>query len=464
MPHALIIDSDVTTAESIAALVAAEGFTTKVATTLAEARDALLQAHDVILLDVAMPGGNGLDLLREMPAQWASELIVTADEPSVESSLDALRSGASEYLVKPVDPAQLRRALPRVARAPRRVNAEAARPIPRTPTSFGALVGATPAMQRLYDAIERVAPTEATVLITGESGTGKEVVAQTIHEASRRRTQPFLAINCGAISPQLIETELFGHEKGSFTGASRQHRGFFERAHGGTLFLDEITEMPLDLQVKLLRVLETRTLSRIGSDEVIDVDVRVLAASNRPPQDAAAAGRLRRDLLYRLQVFPLHVPPLRERLQDVRLLATHFLDELNKGGGTIRAFTPAALDRLERYGWPGNVRELWNVVQRACILSEGRWITQFGLSVEATLNAEPHGRTFKVSVGDRIDAVEKRLILATVHHTSTREAAAKMLGVSVKTLYNRLRAYERGPVAHSGNSGDVMDRSQDDGE
>ena len=457
MPHALIIDSDVTAAESIAALVAAEGFTTKVATTLAEARDALRQVHDVILLDVAMPGGNGLDLLREMPAQWASELIVTAEEPSVESSLDALRSGASEYLVKPVDPAPLRRALPRVARTPRRVNGEIARPVPRTPTSFGALVGAAPAMQRLYDAIERVAPTEATVLITGESGTGKEVVAQTIHEASRRRTQPFLAINCGAISPQLIETELFGHEKGSFTGASRQHRGFFERAHGGTLFLDEITEMPLDLQVKLLRVLETRSLSRIGSDEVIDVDVRVLAASNRAPQDAVAAGRLRRDLLYRLQVFPLHVPPLRERLQDVRLLATHFLDELNKGGGTIRSFTPAALDRLERYGWPGNVRELWNVVQRACILSEGRWITQFGLSVEATLNAEPHGRTFKVSVGDRIDAMEKRLILATVHHTSTREAAAKMLGVSVKTLYNRLREYERGPAAHPGNGAEATD-------
>jgi len=464
MPHALIIDSDVTTAESIAALVAAEGFTTKVATTLAEARHALRQVHDVILLDVAMPDGNGLDLLREMPAQWSSELIVTADRPSIESSIDALRSGASEYLVKPVDPAQLRRALPRVSRPSRRVNGEIATPVPRTPTSLGALVGATSAMQRLYDAIERVAPTEATVLITGESGTGKEVVAQTIHEASRRRTRPFLAVNCGAISPQLIETELFGHEKGSFTGASRQHRGFFERAHGGTLFLDEITEMPLDLQVKLLRVLETRALSRIGSDDVIDVDVRVLAASNRAPQDAVAAGRLRRDLLYRLQVFPLHVPPLRERLQDVRLLATHFLDELNKGGGTIRSFTPAALDRLERYGWPGNVRELWNVVQRARILSEGRWITQFGLSVEPTLNAEPHGRTFKVSVGDRIDSVEKRLILATVHHTSTREVAAKMLGVSVKTLYNRLRAYERGPVPHPDNGGGVVPDEGVDGE
>ena len=313
----------------------------------------------------------------------------------------------------------------------------------RTPTSFGPLVGGSPAMQRLYDAIERVARTEATVLLTGESGTGKELVAQTIHEASHRKTHPLLAINCGAISPELIETELFGHEKGSFTGASRRHRGFFERANGGTLFLDEVTEMPLDLQVRLLRVLETRTVSRIGSDESLAADVRVIAASNRAPREAVASGRVRRDLFYRLQVFPLHVPPLRERLQDVRLLAAHFLDELNKDRETPRAFTPKAIERLERYGWPGNVRELWNVVQRAWIMSEGQWITQADLSMEAIYGADSE-RAFRVSVGERVDAVERRLILATVQHTSTREAAAKILGVSVKTLYNRLRTYERG--------------------
>jgi DNA-binding NtrC family response regulator len=204
--------------------------------------------------------------------------------------------------------------------------------------------------------------------------------------------------------------------------------------------------MPLDLQVKLLRVLETRTLSRVGSDQPIETDVRVLAASNRAPKEAVAAGKLRRDLLYRLQVFPLYVPPLRERAADIELLAIHFLGELNKGARTPKSFTPAALERLTRYGWPGNVRELWNVVQRAYIMSDDPLITQLGLSAEAMLNAEPSGRSFQVTVGDRIEAMEKRLIMATIQHTQTREAAAAILGISVKTLYNRLRAYEC--VAH----------------
>jgi DNA-binding NtrC family response regulator len=200
--------------------------------------------------------------------------------------------------------------------------------------------------------------------------------------------------------------------------------------------------MPIDLQVKLLRVLETRSLSRVGSDELIEVDVRVLAASNSTPQEAVNSGKLRRDLLYRLQVFPVFVPPLRERDGDIELLAQHFLKELNKGASSPKSFTPAALERLKRYGWPGNVRELWNVVQRAYIMSDGAWITQLGLSTERTLNAEPYSRSFQIAVGDRIDAIEKRLILATVQHTKTREAAATVLGISVKTLYNRLRAYE----------------------
>jgi two-component system, NtrC family, response regulator AtoC len=282
------------------------------------------------------------------------------------------------------------------------------------------------------------------VLITGESGTGKEIVAQTIHEVSRRRLRPFLAVNCGAISPHLIESELFGHERGSFTGANRQHRGYFERAHGGTLFLDEITEMPMDLQVKLLRVLETHTVSRIGSDRPIETDVRVVAATNRNPHDAVTAGKLRKDLLYRLQVFPLYVPPLRERTEDIELLANHFLAQLNKRSNTAKALTPAAIDRLRRYHWPGNVRELSNAIHRAYIMTDGEWITQIGLSQEPTLAADFSGRSFQVGVGDRIDAVEKRLILATVQHTHTKEAAAEILGISVKTLYNRLRAYESG--------------------
>src|SRR5690349_21959066 len=270
------------------------------------------------------------------------------------------------------------------------------------------------------------------------------MAAQTIHEVGRRRLRPFLAVNCGAISPQIIESELFGHEKGSFTGANRQHRGYFERAHGGTLFLDEITEMPMDLQVKLLRFLETQTVSRVGSDRLIEIDVRVLAASNRNPHDAVAAGKLRKDLLYRLQVFPMYVPPLREHADDIELLASHFLSDLNRRSGTSKAFTPAAIDRLKRYHWPGNVRELSNAVHRAYIMTDGEWITQVGLAPEPTLSADFSGRSFQGGVGDRIDAWEKPLSLQTCQHTHTKEAAAEILGISVKTLYNRLRAYESG--------------------
>jgi DNA-binding NtrC family response regulator len=446
MPHALIVDDDTHAAEALAELVGDQGFTTACADSVQSARDLLGTAPDVILLDLILPDGNGLELLREATTrEMNAQVIVITGHATLESSIEAMRHGATDYLLKPINLSQLRGVLSRVARPPE-LSAEVKdlRSELRSLGHFGRLIGGSPPMQRLYDQVSRVAPTGATVLITGESGTGKEIVAQTIHEVSRRRLRPFLAINCGAISPQIIESELFGHEKGSFTGANRQHRGYFERAHGGTLFLDEITEMPMDLQVKLLRVLETQTVSRVGSDRPIETDVRVLAASNRHPHDAVAAGKLRKDLLYRLQVFPLHVPPLRERSEDIELLANHFLAQLNKRSSTTKTLTPAAVDRLKRYHWPGNVRELSNAIHRAFIMADGEWITQVGLSQEPTLAADFSGRSFQVGVGDRIDAVEKRLILATVQHTHTKEAAAEILGISVKTLYNRLRAYESG--------------------
>ena len=446
MPHALIVDDDRNAAEALAELIAKQGFSTACADSVERARDLLATTPDVILLDLVLPDGNGLELLRETTSRdLATQVIVVTGHASLESSIEAMRHGATDYLLKPINLSHLRAVLSRVARPPE-LTAEVKdlRSELRSLGHFGRLVGASPPMQRLYDQLARVAPTGATVLITGESGTGKEIVAQTIHEVSRRRIRPFLAVNCGAISPHLIESELFGHEKGSFTGANRQHRGYFERAHGGTLFLDEITEMPMDLQVKLLRVLETQTVSRIGSDRPIETDVRVVAATNRNPHDAVTAGKLRKDLLYRLQVFPLYVPPLRERTEDIELLANHFLAQLNKRSNTAKALTPAAIDRLRRYHWPGNVRELSNAIHRAYIMTDGEWITQIGLSQEPTLAADFSGRSFQVGVGDRIDAVEKRLILATVQHTHTKEAAAEILGISVKTLYNRLRAYESG--------------------
>ena len=446
MPHALIVDDDANAAEALAELVADNGFTTACADSLQSARDLLSTAPDVILLDLILPDGNGLELLRDATARESdTQVIVVTGHATLESSIEAMRHGATDYLLKPINLSQLRGVLSRVARPPE-LSAEVKdlRSELRSLGHYGRLVGASPPMQRLYDQLSRVAPTNATVFITGESGTGQEMGAQTIHDVSRRRLRPFLAVNCGAISPQIIESELFGHEKGSFTGAARQHRGYFERAHGGTLFLDEITEMPMDLQVKLLRVLETQTVSRVGSDRLIEIDVRVLAASNRNPHDAVAAGKLRKDLLYRLQVFPLYVPPLREHSDDIELLAAHFLADLNKQGNADKAFTPAAIDRLKRYHWPGNVRELSNAVHRAYIMTDGDWITQVGVAPEPSLSADFSGRSFQIGVGDRIDAVEKRLILATVQHTHTKEAAAEILGISVKTLYNRLRAYESG--------------------
>jgi DNA-binding NtrC family response regulator len=320
-------------------------------------------------------------------------------------------------------------------------------------------------MQRIYEQISRVAGTAVTVFCTGESGTGKELVAKTVHELSRRRKRPFLAINCGAISPNLIESELFGHEKGSFTGADRQHQGFFERAHGGTLFLDEVTEMPLELQVKLLRVLETGTFSRVGSTQSQEADVRVIAASNRPPELAVSSGKLREDLLYRLNVFPIMLPPLRDRADDISLLAEHFLAEVSQAEGVNKRFTREALAKLERYRWPGNVRELRNAVQRAYVMTNGDTITDEWLpsngpsmapaaaaqpaaapsSAEApahAASAAPTGNTITVQVGTSIAEAERQLILATFAHCGhNKERTAAALGISLKTLYNRLKEF-----------------------
>jgi len=304
------------------------------------------------------------------------------------------------------------------------------------------------------------------VFITGESGTGKEVVAQTVHDLSRRRKHPFLAVNCGAISPNLIESEIFGHEKGSFTGADRQHQGFFERAHGGTLFLDEITEMPLELQVKLLRVLETGMFMRVGSTVAQETDVRVIAATNRSPEQAVSSGKLREDLLYRLNVFPIELPPLRDRTEDVPLLAQHFLSAICEREGTAKTFTPAATQRLTAYRWPGNVRELRNVVQRAYVMAAGNsineeWLpgdpgganTAYATSlysakgspaapVAAATPAAASGPAITIPIGTSMADAERQLILATLEHfNQQKERTAAALGVSLKTLYNRLKEY-----------------------
>jgi two-component system, NtrC family, response regulator AtoC len=445
-PHALIVDDDADSARMVATLVGAQGFSAATAGSLRDARQHMtLRQPNLVLLDLQLPDGNGLALLEERELVSNSEVVLMTGHPSLETSIHALRHGAADYLIKPVSANQLQGILSRAMR-PSQLRAEfedLTTDLART-GRFGHLVGRSPPIHRVYDQIGRVATTSVTVFIMGESGTGKELVARTVHDLSRRRARPFLAINCGAISPNLIESEIFGHERGSFTGADRQHLGFFERSNGGTLFLDEITEMPPALQVKLLRVLETGTFTRVGSTTPQVADVRVIAATNRDPMEAVAAGALRQDLYYRLNVFPVELPPLRERLEDLPLLVTHFLQDIAAREGALKHASQGALQRLAQYGWPGNVRELRNVLQRAYVMTPGAEITDEWLprDVLAMPAIETRAGVLEVHVGTSLADVEKRVILATLEHFGhQKERTAAALGVSLKTLYNRLKEY-----------------------
>ena len=451
MSHSLIVDDNVDSAEALAQLVASEGFTVATANTLRDARRQLaLHPADIVLLDLLLPDGSGMDLFSDPALIARSEIVLITGHASLETSIRALRLGAADYVVKPVKLKQLQGILSRVTR-PSTLLADVATLKAEWEKSgrFGPLWGRSPAMRSVYQQVSRVAATSVSVFITGESGTGKEVVAQAVHDLSRRRKRPFLAVNCGAISPNLIESEIFGHEKGSFTGADRQHQGFFERAHGGTLFLDEIIEMPLELQVKLLRVLETGLFMRVGGAQTQETDVRVIAATNRPPERAVSDHRLRGDLYYRLNVFPIHMPPLRARAEDIALLAERFLAEVSEREGEVKTFSAAALERLKGYEWPGNVRELRNVVQRAFVMATGSVVTDAWLPSDGAASA-PFAPTLApnsaasivLTIGTSMADAEKQLILATLSHfKQQRERTAAVLGISLKTLYNRMKEY-----------------------
>lgn len=461
MPHALVVDDEADAAEMIAALIATEGFTVATAGSLKDARRQMaLQEPDVVLLDLVLPDGNGMQLVDEVKALPGAEVVLITGHASVETSVQALRLGAADYLVKPLNVKQLRGVLSRVRRpSTLRNDIGDLRTMLETDGHFGLLWGQSPPMRQVYERIVRVAGTGVTVFITGESGSGKEIVARTLHDLSRRRGKPFLAVNCGAISPTLIESEIFGHEKGSFTGADRQHQGFFERASGGTLFLDEITEMPPDLQVELLRVLETGTFMRVGSTHVLETDVRLIAASNRDPLAAVASGKLREDLLYRLNVFPIHVPALRERPQDVGLIAAHFLDEISRREGDVRRFSARALERLAAYPWPGNVRELRNIVHRSYVMALHNVIDDecvpSAADAPASLPASRNGTPLlAIEIGTSLAEIERKVTLATFEHFGRhKERTAAALGVSLKTLYNRLKEYSTVPTRPDTDSG-----------
>jgi DNA-binding NtrC family response regulator len=445
---ALLVEDDADFRESLAALIAREGFDTAEAASLAEARARLAEAaFDLVFVDLGLPDGNGLELLDPAASGGGTaDVVVISGNATVESAVDALRQGALDFLVKPIDRNRLRAILANAERT-RRLRSEVGelRGALRDLGRFGPMVGRSPVMQTLFDRIDKVAPTRATVMILGESGTGKELVAETIHRLSPRARGRFLAINCGAVAPNVIESELFGHEKGSFTGADKVRRGYFEEAHEGTLFLDEITEMSAELQVKLLRVLETGAVMRVGASESVPVDVRLIAATNRDPEKAIQDGKLRDDLYYRLHVFPIDVPPLRERPDDVELLAQHFLDLYNEREGVSKRWSPRALRQLRSHGWPGNVRELRNVVERAAIMAADV-VEDTGLtaaSERTTTQPAADGETLTVPIGESLAEVERKLIIATLAQTGgDKKETARRLGISLKTLYNRLNVYD----------------------
>ena len=452
MAHALVVDDDADTAEMMAALIASEGFTVSTAGSIRDARRQMaLQQPDVVLLDLVLPDGHGMGLVESIRATSATEVVLITGHASVETSVQALRLGVADYLVKPLNLKQLSGTLARIRRpSTLQADAETMWSALDDHGRFGLLWGRSNPMRKVYQQILRVAGTGVTVFVTGESGSGKELVARTVHDLSRRRGKPFLGVNCGAISPNLIESEIFGHEKGSFTGAERQHLGFFERASGGTLFLDEITEMPLDLQVKMLRVLETGTFMRVGSTQSIEADVRLIAATNRDPLQAVAAGRLREDLLYRLNVFPIHMPTLRDRTDDIELLATHFLDDISRREGQPKRFSPQALRRLEGYHWPGNVRELRNIVHRAYVMEPDSTIVDECLPAAGAPVQMSGGNTplLSVEIGTPLADIERAVTLATLEHYGRhKERTAAALGVSLKTLYNRLKEYSTVPMS-----------------
>jgi len=439
-PRALIVDDDPEIAKVLTELVEREGFAVTCASTLAQAREEIATTvPDIVLVDIHLPDGSGLELLEGLGPS-APEVVLITGQASVDTAVDALRRGAADYLTKPVDFPRLKMVLGNVARTlEMKQEIGALRTELRRMGRFGALIGASPPMQKVYDLIGRVARTEAGILLTGETGTGKEVVAQTIHALSRRSKKPFVPVDCGAISPTVIESELFGHERGSFTGAERQHKGYFERAHTGTLFLDEITEMPVELQVKLLRVLETSDVLRVGADKPINIDVRIIAATNRVPAEAVSAGKLREDLLYRLNIFPIPLPPLRERGDDVARLAEHFLGELNAAEGTSKQLTPAARERLIRHNWPGNLRELKNVIHHAFIVADG----DLGLEDLGDTAGNRTSQSLTMAVGTPLADAERRLILAALDQfDGDKKKVASALRISVATLYTRLSEYK----------------------
>lgn len=428
MPNVLLVDDDPGFTDATSALLSAEGLNVSTAATVAEAKGLLASgSFDIQFVDLALPDGSGLELV----GNNSPRTVIVTGHPSVETAVRAVRDRVDDYLVKPLNKADLMSAVASFTASGQSTG---------NTDRVAGMVGESPQMHKVYADIERYGPTNVTVFIKGESGTGKDLVARGLHEVGSPQ-EKFIAVNCGAIPAELIASALFGHEKGSFTGASGKHLGYFERAGAGTVFLDEVGELPMEQQVALLRVLENRTVQRVGGDRDIEIKARIVAATNANVEEAVESKKFREDLYYRLMVLPIDVPPLRERDGDVALLAQHFLDRAAEEHNGPREFSENVLEALQRHTWPGNVRELKHTVLRSALMCMGRdKVDELPAGFEKPPNLSSDAG---LSVGMSIRDVERELIMKTLnHYEGNKTQTAEALGVSLKTLYNRLNEYE----------------------
>jgi two-component system response regulator HydG len=451
----LVIDDDAAHADAVADSLARVGYECRVATTANDALGMIARdSFEVIVTDLRMRDGTGLDILahakQELPD---AEVIVVTGHGTVQSAVEAMQQGAFNYLLKPLDLKQLRAVVDNASRTQhlRRANVELSK---RLDEKFGfeGIIGNSPAMQELIDRLRRIAPTDATVLIQGETGTGKELVAQAIHQNSPRKNRPFVGLNCAALSENILESELFGHIRGAFTDASADRLGKFEYANGGTLFLDEVGDMPLPTQIKLLRVLESSEITRVGSNDPVKVNVRILSATNRDLEEAIRAGTFREDLYHRLKVLTVTLPRLADRAQDIPLLIEHFIQlHAARHHKKIRSMTTAARRRLTAYNWPGNVRQLKNVIESMVVVDFDEVLDVDDLPPEFTNGSDATPAADAIGdvdaglgdlVGRPLAEIEGLYIAETLKATGgNREEAASMLGIGERTLYRKIKEY-----------------------
>jgi two-component system, NtrC family, response regulator AtoC len=443
MLQALLFSDDTETIVRLSDVFRETGFAVQAVATLPEARGALLrEMPDVAVIDYEALGPDGILFLQNSRLGNVIELILMTADPNLANVVQDLRAMATETFAKPPSPDRLKSTLERIVDVTTQAATDNGEIVKAA--GLGIMHGNSPPMRRFFALVRKVSRTDMTVLLVGESGVGKELGAQMIHALGDRSKGPLVAVNCGAISPEILESELFGHEKGSFTGANRRHVGLFERASGGTLFLDEVTEMSPALQVKLLRALESGRVRRVGGEQELPVDVRIVAATNRDPDKALQQGMLREDLYYRLAQFPIRIPPLRERGDDILVLADRFLAELNAANRLVKKFSPKVLELLRLHSWPGNVRELRNAVGRAYVLA-AETIEPDDLPPGVVEGGPIDGDHLRLAVGLPLAEVERRAILTTVEHLEgDKKAAAEVLGVSLKTLYTKLKQYRGG--------------------